>query len=197
MAKYQSEQLLDQLAADVRRILLQVENLKNLSNSELRQKPATDSWSVVEVLAHLNFYARFYVDAMETQLAGHSTKSRKAFQPGWFGNYFTRMVGPAPNGELQNKMKTFKAAVPAPPSNLDPVAEMQEFTQHQHHLLNLLQIARSADLEAVRVPISLTRLIRLKLGDTFRFVIAHEQRHFQQIDRVMAILKLQKNSVAG
>lgn len=190
MAKFQSEKLLDGLAADVRRLLLQTESIKTLGDEQLRRKPTPEAWSVVEVIAHLNYYARFYTQAIENQMEHHQTTNRPGFNPGWFGNYFTRIIGPSPDGQVRNKMKTFKDAVPTPPSGLDPEAEIREFTAHQHHLLNLLRIARSADLGRIRVPITLTRLIRLKLGDTFRFVIAHEQRHFQQIDRVIAALDL-------
>lgn len=188
MATFHSKQLLDQLAADVRQILLETEALKSYSDEELRQQPEAGSWSVAEVLAHLNYYARFYIDAVETQLNGHETTSQQQFRPGWFGNYFTKSIGPSPDGEVRNKMNTPSDARPLAPESLDPKTELQEFIDHQHQLLNLLKIARSADLGKIRVPISLTRFIRLKLGDTFRFVIAHEQRHFQQINRVVSVV---------
>jgi len=35
-------------------------------------------------------------------------------------------------------------------------------------------------LNTIRVPLSISKLVTLKLGDTFRFLIAHEQRHFIQ-----------------
>jgi hypothetical protein len=188
MATFQSEKLLERLAADVRKILLKTESLKNMSETELREKPGENAWSVVEVLAHLNYYARFYITAMEEQLDGHQTQPRPTFKPGWFGNYFTKVIGPSSDGEVKNKMTTPKDGRPLAPLELDPKAELREFIQHQHQLLNLLRIAQSADLGRLRVPITLTRFIRLKLGDTFRFVIAHEQRHFQQIDRVRKVV---------
>ncbi|MCB0633129.1 MAG: DinB family protein [Saprospiraceae bacterium] len=188
MATFYSEQLLDQLAADVRQILLQTESLKTYSSEVLRQQPQAGSWSVTEVLAHLNYYARFYIDAMETQLNGHQTQPQEKFQPGWFGNYFTKVIGPSSDGQVRNKMSSPADSRPLSPESLDPQAELQEFIDHQHQVLNLLKIARSANLGKIRVPISLTRFIRLKLGDTFRFVIAHEQRHFQQIARVADVV---------
>lgn len=185
MASFQSETLLERLSADVREILLQTEPLKSMDLESLREKPEENAWSVVEVIAHLNYYARFYINAMEEQLDGHQTQSKKTFQPGWFGNYFTKAIGPSADGVVKNKMNTPKDARPVAPSELDPKTEIEEFVRHQHELLNLLRVASTADLGKIRVPISLTRLIRLKLGDTFRFVIAHEQRHFQQIGRVL------------
>ncbi len=186
MASFQSEKLLERLAADVREILLKTEPLKTLDSEELRKKPAEDAWSVVEVIAHLNYYARFYLTAMEEQLDGHQTQAKSTFTPGWFGNYFTKIIGPSADGAVKNKMTTPKDGRPLAPAALDPQQEIQEFVQHQHQILNLLKIAHSADLGRIRVPISLTRMIRLKLGDTFRFVVAHEQRHFQQIARILA-----------
>jgi hypothetical protein len=195
MATFHSATLLDTLAADVRQILVQTESLKGYSEEEWRQQPAVGSWSIVEVLAHLNFYARFYIDAMETQLNGHRTQAQDTFRPGFFGNYFTKVIGPSPDGQVRNKMSSPADARPLAPESLDSKAELQEFIDHQHQLLNLLKIARSADLGKIRVPISLTRFIKLKLGDTFRFLIAHEQRHFQQIDRVKEVIKEWKETV--
>lgn len=185
MVKYQSEKLMEQLAAEVREILLKTESLKVIPRERLREKPSETAWSVVEVIAHLNYYARFYIPAMEEQLDGHQTTAQSHFKPGWLGNYFTKLIGPSSEGEVNNKMTTPKDGRPQSADQLDPEAELREFTEHQHQLLNLLQIGKSADLGRIRVPISLSRFIRMKLGDTFRFVIAHEQRHFQQIDRVL------------
>lgn len=185
MAKYDAERLLEKLAADVRELLLKTEKLKPLADAQLREKPSENAWSVGEVIAHLNYYARFYIQAMEEQLDGHRTQPQAYFKPGLFGNYFTRIIGPSPDGEVRNKMTTPRDARPSAPDELDPQAELSEFINHQHDLLNLLKLAASADLGRIRVPISISRFIRLKLGDTFRFIIAHEQRHFQQIARVL------------
>ena len=36
-----------------------------------------------------------------------------------------------------------------------------------------------------RIPISINKWIKIKLGDTFRFVIYHNERHIQQAKRVL------------
>ena len=75
-------------------------------------------------------------------------------------------------------MKAPKNYVPNKGLNVDTV--FKEFFQHQNKLLQLLDVARRRNLDAIRIPISISKLIRLKLGDTFRFLIAHEQRHMIQ-----------------
>ena len=191
MAKYKSDKLLDNLASDIRKILLQIEQLGAYSEDQLREKPAIDAWSVVEVVAHLNYYASHYVPAIEEKLDGHQTQANVNFQPGWLGNYFTKLMGPSSDGQVRNKMKTMKEAQPLATTKLNPKQELQKLTQYQYQLLNLIEIARSANLAHIRVPTSIAKFIRLKLGDTFRFVVAHQQRHFQQIDRVLSNIRIE------
>jgi len=58
---------------------------------------------------------------------------------------------------------------------------IEEFLTQEYLLLQLLDQAESVDLNQLRIPISLTKLIRLKLGDVFGFLVAHHERHFLQI----------------
>lgn len=83
-------------------------------------------------------------------------------------------------------MKSPKNAIPA--SKPDTTNQLSKFITHQYHLLNLLQVSKTANLNALRIPTSLSRLITLKLGDTFRFFIAHEQRHFVQIKNTLSVM---------
>ena len=57
---------------------------------------------------------------------------------------------------------------------------INEFIEQQQQLWTLLDRARQYNLNEVRIPITLSKLIKLKLGDTFRFLVAHEQRHMIQ-----------------
>jgi hypothetical protein len=56
-------------------------------------------------------------------------------------------------------------------------------------LLSLLHQARRIDLTKIRIPISLTKYIKLKLGDVFMFLIAHNMRHIKQAERAIAAAK--------
>ena len=75
-------------------------------------------------------------------------------------------------------MKTSRMFTPDKGANVDGV--FREFFQHQHKLLQLLDVARRRNLNSVYVPAAFSKLIRFKLGDAFRFLIAHEQRHMIQ-----------------
>lgn len=183
MKQINSITLIDHLQNDVREILLQCTSLQNTDPFLLQQQPSAGKWSVAQVLEHLNFYARYYITAIERKLHLNQSGPSENFTPGWLGNYFTNLMKPTEEKNIKGKMKSPANAVPSAQPNA--IEMLHEFIRHQHHLLNLLQIARTANLEYNRIPISLTKLIKLKLGDTFRFFIAHEQRHFLQIENCL------------
>lgn len=167
---------------DVRKVLLETNKLNGLPQDILQKQPSDGGWSIAQVLEHLNFYSGHYIKAIEEKLHRNQTQPREIFKPGWFGNYFTNMMKPLPDNTVKNKIKAMKNATPPP--GIDGKAALNKFIADQHLLLNLLQIAKSADLNKLRIPTSLTKLIKLNLGDTFRFFIAHEQRHMVQISKL-------------
>jgi hypothetical protein len=178
MKKYNSTDLLNELQADVRALLAKVTELKTEDPGILLQQPAAGKWSVIQVLEHLNSYSHYYLPALERALQ-QDEPAVEFFRPGWFGNYFTRIMKPGVNGVVANKMQSPKGHRPSEKPDAFPV--IQAFSSHQLHLLQLLEQAKAKNIGKIRVPISLTKFIKLKAGDTFRFFVAHEQRHFVQI----------------
>ena len=194
MKKYKGIELLEHLQADTRQLILVAEYLQSADPGLLLQEPAPGKWSVIQVLEHLNSYGRYYLLAIERSLE-KDKPATEVFKPGWLGNYFTKLMKPGADGIITNKMKSPKDHRPA--KYLDVLPVLTTFLEQQHYLLELLELAKSKNIGSIRTPISISRLIRLKLGDTFRFVIAHEQRHFVQIDNTLAMIKGSINIFPG
>jgi hypothetical protein len=153
--------------------------------------PMPEKWSVAQTLEHLNGYGRVYLPIVNKAISVSQSKRAAWFNSGFLGNYFTNMMKPKNVFEVKNKMKAFKAHVPD--NNLNPGKVLDEFVEQQHQFLLLLEMAKLKDLNAVRVSLSVTKLIKLKLGDTFRFLIAHEQRHFVQARNAIKTIGLSTN----
>lgn len=185
MKKIQTKAFLGKLEADTREILLQTKRLHQLDPGILCTQPAPGKWSVAQVLEHLNTYGRYYLPLMESLMRNTQTTPTEYFKPGFLGAFFTRSMLPK-KGEVKNKMKTMKGHSPQP--DIDSHRVITEFTEQQHRLLEILERASLADLQKVRVPITLTRLIKLQLGDTLSFLIAHHQRHFVQIENHLEMI---------
>jgi hypothetical protein len=178
MKKFKSEELISELQDDVKQIIAAAEHLRTADPVKLSYCPEEGKWSVAQCLEHLNAYSRYYLPAMEKAMTPVSKQVNAWFVSGFWGNYFTKMMKPANVYEIKNRMKAMKSYVPSKGLNVQQVFD--EFFQHQNKLLQLLEIAKRRDLNSIHVPISISRFIKFKLGDTFRFLIAHEQRHMIQ-----------------
>ena len=188
--KIQQEELLESLKKDVE-VLLECADFFRNEIDALLIPPVPGKWSIAQILEHLNGYGRVYLPMINKAISVSQSKRAAWFNSGFLGNYFTNMMKPKNVFEVKNKMKAFKAHMPD--NNLNPGKVLDEFVEQQHQFLLLLEMAKLKDLNAVRVPLSVTKLIKLKLGDTFRFLIAHEQRHFVQARNAIKTIGLPTN----
>ena len=178
MKKFKTEELIDQLEADVKKIISAAQHLETAEPIKLNYCPEEGKWSVVQVLEHLNAYNRHYLPLVERSMI-HITKDVSAwFISGFLGNYFVNSMRPTNVFEVKKKMRTGRSFTPDKGANIETV--FKEFFQHQNKLLSLLEVARRRNLNSVYVPTTFSKLIHFKLGDMFRFLIAHEQRHMIQ-----------------
>jgi len=172
-----NQELIEDLTKRTHAHLNQAEQFRLLDLAQLNRQPAPQSWSILECLEHLNRYGHFYLPEIARQIQkGAKVQSSALFKSGWLGNYFAKSM--LPKTPL-NKMKTFKSMNPAGSSQLDH-AVVEEFIRQQKECLDLLQQARHIDLTRTKTGISISKWIRLRLGDTLRVVIYHNERHLLQ-----------------
>lgn len=177
--KIQTEALVVDLTNRTKQLIEEAESFKEKSEEQLNYKQYAESWSVLECLEHLNLYGQFYLPEIKKRIREGKGKKESVFKSGWLGNYFANSMLPK---QKLNKMKTFKNMNPLN-SKLDKRV-IDEFISQQKELLNLLEESRKVSLNKTRTAISISKLIKLKLGDTFRFVIYHNQRHMVQAQRI-------------
>lgn len=177
-----SEKLLSDLIERTQRNIEHAEKYQHLSEELLNWKTNKESWSILECLEHLNLYGDFYIPEITKRMEQSKTIPRENFKSGFLGNYFAEMM--LPKNPIK-KMKTFKDKNPAG-STLDK-STITRFIGQQEELLQLLEQARNVDLSKIKTAISISKLIKLKLGDTFRVVIYHNERHIAQANRISSI----------
>ena len=178
--KTTSEHLISDLIERSRKNLNAAEKMKTYSLEQLNRKPASESWSALEAIEHLNRYGDFYLPEIANRISGSKSISEVHFKAGFLGDYFAKMMLP---GEKSGKMKTFKDKDPSG-SKLDRSC-LDRFIQQQKRILQLLDKARIVSLNKTKTSISITPLLKLKLGDTFRVVIYHNERHVLQAQKAL------------
>lgn len=185
--------LIDDLINRTHAVLNKGEAIKELSTETLQWRPQADSWSVLECLEHLNLYGRFYLPEIDQIVKqAKPCKAGQIFKSGILGNYFAQSMLPK---EKLNTMKTFKSMNPIHSTLSKEVVD--EFVLQQKRMLNLLEACRKVDLNKTKTAISISKLIKLKLGDTLRVVIYHNQRHMVQIENVLKAQQLFKQKVSA
>lgn len=177
--KIKSDIHIDKLIEQTRENLNVIERFKDLSNSQLNYKKHTQTWSVLECIEHLNMYGDYYLPQLEKSISNSKFKKDEFFKTGVFGNYFTKLMEPKSG---KKKMKTHKDKNPI--GNHLSKQVIEEFISQQNETLKLLEWARSVSLNKNKTSISISKLIKLKLGDTFNFVIAHNKRHLEQANNI-------------
>lgn len=156
--------------------------LESYSESKLNQKASPESWSALECLEHLNRYGEFYLPELRKRVVSAPQSSNQRFRTGVLGNYFAKSMQPKPG---MKKMKTF--AVMNPAGSTLTKATIETFKDQLLELQNLLKMAEQVDLTKTKTSISISKLIRLRLGDTFRFYTYHIERHLHQAQRATGI----------
>ena len=149
-------------------------------NLNFRNHPG--QWSALECLEHLNRYGEFYLPEIEKAILAQQKKpGAHTFRSGLLGNFFANLMR-VKNGRI-TKMKT--------PADKNPlgsplsVTTVDRFLKQLEMLKSLLHQARQIDLTRTKVPISISRFVRLRLGDTFRFFVYHIERHITQANSVL------------
>jgi len=176
-----TENLINELIDLTQEHLAFAESLLLKTDAELNKRLTNESWSVLECLEHLNLYGNFYLPEIKNRIETSTTKATTEFKSGWLGNYFAQSMLPK---EKLNKMKAFKSMNPIHSSLSKNTVTI--FIDQQKQLLDLLNASRNVNLNKVKTNISITTLIKLKVGDTFRFLIYHNKRHAVQAQKVLA-----------
>ncbi|MCG9898771.1 MAG: DinB family protein [Hydrotalea sp.] len=181
--EFNRSNLIASLEKDVQEILNTAKHLRTLPSIDIKTCPDEKSWSVAEVITHLNFYCANYLPLIDQQLKTVPPSQKNSFKSGWLGNYFTKIMKPRADLSIPSKMKSPTNAIPS--KEVDASKALLDFIAYQEQLIELLNKSKEVDLQRIKIATSLSKLIKLSLGDTFRFFIAHQQRHFVQISRTL------------
>ena len=178
--KIEQEKLIEDLISRTQEIIDQAEMYKKLPADQVNWKPIPEKWSILECLEHLNLYGDFYLVEIEKRILNSKSHAAKQFNSGFLGNYFANSM--LPKNRKIRKMKTFRDKDPSN-SHLDQLT-IDRFLKQQYLMIELLKKAQSVNLNKVKTSITVP-VIKLKLGDTFRVVIYHNERHLLQAEKVL------------
>jgi len=159
--------------------------VKDLKEEQILWRPSEGTWNVQEILAHMNEFARFYHPTFTKKIeVTRFTSTKEAFISSPLGKSAWKSMK---LGRVNNVKRKFKAAKGNNPLNHPSIIfgdELDRFVKHQNRLLEIIEEASKVNMRRVKIPISISKIIRLRLGDALLFVVYHNERHVQQISNL-------------
>jgi len=186
MAVYSRQGLITELLDRTEVIKAGTQPFLRLCEEHLCFNPAPGKWSIVEVFGHLNLSNEIYIQSIlpRVTLAPDSLTDR--FRTSWLGEWAYEKIVPRADGSVL-KMRSAKSVKPAKPQDgLNEV--LHTFLRSCDAMDDILRHAATKDLRRIRIPFHFVPFLHFSLGETLRFIIAHNQRHLLQAQRLMAAI---------
>ena len=155
----------------------------HLNQTQLNWKPSADEWSVAQCFNHLITANEHYFPIFDSLSKGEKRTTfweRLPMLPGLFGNLLVKSLQPS-------SVRKLKAPKIFQPISSNFAADMiQRFVAHQEQLAVRIQKASTIDLQKTIITSPVSSFVVYSLYDTFRILIIHEKRHFEQARRILA-----------
>ncbi len=153
-----------------------------LDAARLNLKPNPDSWSIAQCIEHLIISNSKYFAVFESVLSG---KHRMSFWEknnpltNYTGKQMIKTLGPVVIKKFQSP-KLFQ-----PSRSAIRVTIVKEFISHQEKLCTLFKKLNEPAFENIIITSPVAGLLTLKLRDAMEIVVAHEERHLMQMQRLI------------
>jgi DinB family protein len=158
-----------------------------LTDEQLRHRPAPGKWSIGEIYGHLNLSMDASIRAILSRITKAPDTPGDDYTSGWLGEMAYSIIMPRPDGTVF-RLKAMQTQHPDP-ATLDAREELESFQRHCDSLDDILQYVATKDLQRIRIPFFVPRLIRMRVGDVLRFLVAHGERHLLQAQRVIDVIR--------
>lgn len=157
-----------------------------LTDEQLGFSPGPRIWSISEVFDHLNRSNEIYIRTILPRVTLAPDWPSDQFRTSWLGDWAYEKIVPRPDGSVF-KMRSAKTVRP-----VKPEGDFKEVVYHFHRtcdaLDDILRHSATKDLRRIRIPFHFVPFLHFSLGETMRFVIAHNERHLLQAQRLVPVV---------
>jgi hypothetical protein len=183
MPTFNKQDLLSELMDRTDCISSSMQGFLRLTNDQLNYKPEGSKWSIAEIFEHLHISHQVYINIIVHQINNAADVSEKHYASGWLGDWAFDWLLPGP-GRVALKLKEKKYH--AHPLALDGKEVLDRFLQQLDTIHDIIRHASTKDLHRIKIPLSSNKLLKLRLGDNLRYLVANSERHVLHAKQLMA-----------
>jgi len=160
--------------------------LEGIPTDSLNFRPGKGKWSALECIEHLNLVFELYLPRISKQLKKSRLKFSDSYSTGFFGDRMVSSMEPK-GGEIIYPMKTFRSLKPERSQGNKKIV-IAQFQEHMELLNIQMEKSEKIDLGSIRIKSAIGIVFRFKLGDCYRFLLAHNERHLLQCRKALKVL---------
>lgn len=153
-----------------------------LSAEQLSWKPDAKSWSVGQCIDHLDVTNSEELPAMEAATRGEHTSKffeKLPWLPGFFGRFVLKSVDP-------DNVKKNKAPGVFKPTQSDVSPDIvDKYLKSSKKIIETMKASEGMEIDKMIITSPVGRFVTYSLEDTFKMVVFHDRRHFNQAKRLM------------
>ncbi len=185
MPTFDKQDLLSDLLDRTDCITSSLQAFRQLSNQQLNYQVAPHTYTIAAIFDQLTKAHQLYIDAILAQITKAADTREKLYKSGWLGDWVYQRTMHRLEGY---HMPTAKSSH-APSLELDGRGILDHFGQQLDTLHDIIRHAATKDLERIKVPISDgLHLIKVRMGDNLRYMVANSERHIFQAKQLLAAL---------
>lgn len=179
------------LISELKKVTLDImhqadQKFSHLSDNQKNWRKDSASWSINEVYAHLNEFAHYYHPIFQSKIENTRFKEPKdVFISSPLGRSARKAMKLGNAKNIKRKFKTERSYNPTLLNQLVNNQGVQTFETNQHAFLRIIDLASQVNMRKVKIPLSISKLIRLRLGDALLFTAYHNERHIYQAIAVL------------
>src|ERR1700722_18467287 len=157
-----------------------------LTEEQLTCPPAPGQWNIVQIFVHLRLANDVYIRNILPRITLAPDTPSDQHRSSWLGDWAYEKIVPRADGSVF-KMKTAKSVLPVKP-NEDLREVLHNFHRTCDAMDDILRHSATKDLRRIRIPFHFIPLLHFSLGETLRFIIAHNERHLLQAQRLVPVV---------
>lgn len=155
--------------------------IKGLSDTQRSWKSDTNSWNINEIFSHLNAFSSYYNATFlyKFEVTKFKTPTDEFISsPLGRSAWKSMKLGNAKN--VKRKFNAIRTMNPKTNPELKTINSIEDFEQNLIQLLTIITRSATVNIRKVKIPISFSKIVRLRLGDALLYVVYHNERHVQQ-----------------
>lgn len=172
----------------------EMDKLRSLDLEILTKRPDKKTWSTIEVIEHMILAHKPYEIKLDETISKLSDTSQPVDEmkstaiPSFLIKRF-----PPKRGKIKFKMKTMKQFKPlldlqkVDRAKVDVI--LKNFDYSLDHLTSTIKAYRKKDTKKIRFNSAIGSSVKFNVAEACEFVICHNERHMQQIQNILNLVK--------